>query len=176
MILHYDLLILFQLCDLFIWDFFFFWQLNHLNNLTQSSHYFGTVIWPIVGKSVFQQTLIMFVTPFAENTRNAHGHRENFWVSTHFLSLFSLWLFCFPLRCPNGLTGDRCQNYAMASFYSTSISFSCLRLDWSMLNQCYFLLLRFVFPGRQIREFFCAVLGFCCMSFTIPTPSMFNIF
>lgn len=56
-------------------------------NLNQSSRYFGTVIWPIVGKSVYQQTLTMFVTHFAENTRNAHGHGENFWVSTHFLSL-----------------------------------------------------------------------------------------
>ncbi|KAK1800524.1 hypothetical protein P4O66_005743 [Electrophorus voltai] len=27
-------------------------------------------------------------------------------------------------RCPNEFTGDRCQNYVMASFYSTSVSFS----------------------------------------------------
>ncbi len=54
---------------------------------------------------------------------------------THFLSssLFSLWLLSSPLRCPNEFTGDRCQNYVMASFYSTSISSSCLCLDWGML-------------------------------------------
>lgn len=28
------------------------------------------------------------------------------------------------LRCPNEFTGDRCQNYVMASFYSTSLSSS----------------------------------------------------
>src|SRR4029434_7448096 len=33
---------------------------------------------------------------------------------------FSLVLFCSPLRCPNEFTGDRCQTYVMASFYSTS--------------------------------------------------------
>lgn len=27
-------------------------------------------------------------------------------------------------RCPNEFTGDRCQNYVMASFYSTSVSSS----------------------------------------------------
>lgn len=45
------------------------------------------------------------------------------------LLFFSLFFFyhCFffvsSLRCPNEFTGDRCQNYVMASFYSTSTPF-----------------------------------------------------
>lgn len=37
--------------------------------------------------------------------------------------LYHFFLFVFPLRCPNEFTGDRCQNYVMASFYSTSTTF-----------------------------------------------------
>uniref|UniRef100_A0A673I3E5 Pro-neuregulin-1, membrane-bound isoform-like n=1 Tax=Sinocyclocheilus rhinocerous TaxID=307959 RepID=A0A673I3E5_9TELE len=56
-------------------------------------------------------------------------------------------------RCPNEFTGDRCQNYVMASFYSTSISSSCLCLDWSMLSQGFLLLLCFcALDGREVRS------------------------
>lgn len=41
-------------------------------------------------------------------------------------------------KCPNEFTGDRCQNYVMASFYSTSTPF-CLCLNRSMLSRCCFL-------------------------------------
>lgn len=86
-----------------------------------------------------------------------------FGCQTHFLSssLFSLWLLSFPLRCPSEFTGDRCQNYVMASFYSTSISSSCLCLDWSMLSQRFLLLLCFcVLDGRVVRSD-SDILGFC---------------
>lgn len=49
-----------------------------------------------------------------------------------FLLLRSLTAVIFPslslslcvFRCPNEFTGDRCQNYVMASFYSMSLSSS----------------------------------------------------
>lgn len=41
-----------------------------------------------------------------------------------FFSVFStIVFFVSSLRCPNEFTGDRCQNYVMASFYSTSTPF-----------------------------------------------------
>ena len=62
------------------------------------------------------------------------------------LLLFSLFFFfyhCFfvsSLRCPNEFTGDRCQNYVMASFYSTSTSFLSLpdqeHVEWFLLSCC----------------------------------------
>lgn len=102
----------------------------------------------------------------------------DFWVSNSlpvFLS-FSLWLLSFPLRCPNEFTGDRCQSYVMASFYSTSISSSCLCLDWSMLSQRYLLLLWFYVLDRQVvrsdRDCYFGSIFYV----SIPSLCMFSIY
>uniref|UniRef100_A0A673IBD9 Pro-neuregulin-1, membrane-bound isoform-like n=1 Tax=Sinocyclocheilus rhinocerous TaxID=307959 RepID=A0A673IBD9_9TELE len=80
-------------------------------------------------------------------------------------------------RCPNEFTGDRCQNYVMASFYSTSISSSCLCLDWSMLSQGFLLLLCFcALDGREVRSDSGPVILGILFMFSITSLCMFSVY
>uniref|UniRef100_A0A8C4NY46 EGF-like domain-containing protein n=1 Tax=Dicentrarchus labrax TaxID=13489 RepID=A0A8C4NY46_DICLA len=47
---------------------------------------------------------------------------------------FTLEIMPGSTKCPNEFTGDRCQNYVMASFYSMSISYSVCSRIGSMLS------------------------------------------
>lgn len=143
-------LFLFFFC---FWTTVIAWKLTSPNQDVTLGLWFGQ----LVGRVCFNKhwSCLWHLLQRTPEMHMGTGRTFGYPLTSSLSSLFSLWLFCFPLRCPNEFTGDRCQNYVMASFYSTSISFSWLRLDWSMLNQRYFLLLHLVFPGRRSGSFLC---------------------
>lgn len=75
------------------------------------------------------ETMVRTKTQFltVNSPSSVKWHWRSFFLAC--IHLFSFSLFFLPLffvsslRCPNEFTGDRCQNYVMASFYSTSTPF-----------------------------------------------------